>query len=191
MHAEVKTLAPAVQAALKDVGYGARDIEVKVQSEVTLRSSASWKGARGFVMAVNLDTGTRTDVQHGEWGGANPFFRNAVDETQERYILPPNGIVIKGQTGHPRTFATIYVHPSQMARFLPPATEELTTVEQNALYCHHSIKGGQYRRNELAYRRVPASVVDNLVERGYLQRNRAGATSITVQGKNALDPTVR
>lgn len=191
MHVEVKTLAPAVQAALKDVRYGARDIEVKVQSEVALQSGASWKGARGFIMAIDLDTGARTNVQHGNWGGANMFVRNDVDETQERYVLPPNGAVIKGQTGHPRTFATIYVHPAQMARFLPVAPVETSELDQQALYCFVALRGGEYRRQELARKRITADVLNSLVERGLLSRNKAGAMAITTAGRNAFDGKTR
>lgn len=190
MHIAVKSLGDAVQSALKSVGYGARDIEVIPQSSLELNSSASWKGARGFVIALDLRTGQRI-ARQGEWGGANPFVRNAVDESDETYVLPEFGVVIKGQTGHPRTFARIYVHPAQMAKFLPAPTEELSPIDQQALYCFKSIKGGEYRRQELARRKVTSAVVDSLVERGYLSRNKAGATSITTAGKNAIDGSVR
>ena len=53
------------------------------------------------------------------------------------------------------------------------------------LYCFAAIKGGEYRRDEMRRRNVSAATVDSLVERGYLKRNRAGATQITTQGKNA------
>jgi hypothetical protein len=71
-------------------------------------------------------------------------------------------------------------------RMLPTRGEQVSKVELDALYCHHAITGGQYRRDELARRAVPAETVDALVSRGLLARNRAGATSITTAGKNAV-----
>jgi hypothetical protein len=99
--------------------------------------------------------------------------------------------VIKGSMGYPRTFATIYAHPNTIGRFLPSgAEEELTREEEQAIYCFAALKGGEYRRDEMRRRGVSTATVDALVERGYLKRNRAGATAITTKGKNARNPSI-
>jgi hypothetical protein len=183
MHVEVKDLAPAVRDALERVRYGERDIQI-VAAERVETFVAGGDGMRGFVVAVNLDTGERKGFA-GSWGGSNPWSDSPVD-SDAAIELPLNGAVIKGTTGYPRTFATVYAHPNTVGRFLPSGEEEqLGEEEQNAIYCFAAIKGGEYRREELERRNVSAATVDSLVERGYLKRNRAGATQITTQGKNA------
>jgi hypothetical protein len=73
-----------------------------------------------------------------------------------------------------------------IGRFLPSGDDEtLTDSEQQAIYCFAAIKGGEYRRDEMRRRNVTDDVVDSLVSRGYLKRNKAGATQITTKGKNA------
>lgn len=184
MHVETKQLAPAIRRALESVSYGARDIEVVAADSVSGHSEGG-QGQRGFVLILNLDTG-RFQTVNGSWGGANPWDRRAVDLTDERIALPENGCVIKGQVGYPRTFATVYAAPNSVGRFLPSGEEEvLSDAEQQAIYCFAAIKGGEYRREELQRRGVSGETVDSLVERGYLKRNKAGATMITVKGKNA------
>ena len=183
MHATVKELVPAIQAALKSVKYGAKDIRIVAAEQVEVRTTAN-DGARGFMLAVNLDTGERKAFV-GDWGGSG-LGRVASDYSDEIVPLPENGVVIKGSMGYPRTFATIYAHPNATGRFLPSGDDEtLTDAEQQALYCFAAIKGGEYRREEMYRRRVTDVTVDSLVERGYLKRNRAGATQITTKGKNA------
>jgi hypothetical protein len=185
MYVEVKTLAPMIQNALKGVRYGGRDIQVITTDRVS-PSVAGGSGQRGFTIIINLSTG-QSDKLMGSWGGANMFNPdNTVDLDTGQYVIPTNGVVIKGTTGYPRTFATLYT--TATGNLLPAGagdTEVLTDEEQQALYCHYSIKGGQYRRDELSRRGVLQSTVDSLVDRGYLKCNRAGAVSITTKGKNA------
>jgi hypothetical protein len=187
MHVKVNELPESVQSALKDVAYGGQDIEVIASEEMDMSSSATWKGARGFVTMVNLIT-QQSKTLNGDWGGQNPFDAKAVDTDQKPYPLPPNGVVIKGQTGYPRTLARIYVHPSLMAGNLLPASEQdgPTEPQLHALYCFGCIKGGQYRRDEMRRRNVTPADVDSLVARGWAKVNKAGAGQITTEGKNAL-----
>lgn len=184
-HVAVKDLAPAVREALASVAYGAQDIRVIPQSTVD-PTVAGGAGMRGFVLILNLDTGKFRTV-NGSWGGSNPAVLSPVDVTDEKISLPPNGAVIKGTRGHPRTYATIYAHPSAFSAFLPSGEpgETLTDAEQQAIYCFAAIKGGEYRRDEMRRRNVTQETVTSLVERGYLKRNRAGAVQITTKGKNA------
>jgi hypothetical protein len=186
MYVETKQLIPALRDALESVGYGAKDVRLEAAEKVDSYSEGG-TGSRGFLIAINLDTGERKRMT-GSWGGGNMFTSSLVDTGSESVPLPPNGAVIKGTTGYPRTFATIYAHPSAIGQFLPAGAndrDELTPEELQALYCFDCIKGGEYRREELRRRDVSDSTVEGLVSRGYLKRNKAGATSITTAGKNA------
>jgi hypothetical protein len=182
----VKSLPPAVQAALASVSYGRKDIQVQASESVVLAGSAG-NGFRAFVVLVNLSTAQHT-THMGSWGGSNMFDRdNPVDNDSRSYPLPANGIAITGRMGGSQpTYATLHVPASMVARILPSAKVALSTVERDALYCHKAIRGGIYRRNELQSRKVPPAVIDDLVTRGLLSRNRAGSVSITTEGKNAL-----
>jgi len=186
MHAEVKTLSPHVRSALKSVDYGCADIEIEAAESIDAYSEGN-RGSRGFTMALNLDTGARKTIG-GSWGGANPWNASPVDDGSEVAPIPENGCVIKGSMGYPRTFARIYAHPNAVGAYLLPSgepAEDLTEAEQQAIYCFAAIKGGEYRRDEMRRRNVSPETVDSLVSRGYLKRNRAGATQITTAGKNA------
>lgn len=182
MYVETKTLSPAIQNALKSVGYGAADITVEAVTEVDSYSEGG-SGQRGFVVVVNLDTG-KFEGKSGSWGGGNMFTHSPVDSGDARIPIPENGAVIKGTRGYPRTFATLYANPAAMGRMLPSAEqEELTTEEQNALYAYGFT--GSYRKEQLQRDHVSSACVDSLVERGYLKRSKNGATQMTTKGKNS------
>lgn len=184
MHVEVKDLVPAIQKALASVKYGARDISVEAKDEVALATGGASDGSRGFVTIVNLETG-KFHTEVGDWGGRG-LGRRMSDWTDDRLTLADNMVVVHGQMGYPRTYAHIYANGNVIGRFLPSGDEEtLTDQEQQAIYCHAAVKGGQYRRDEMSRRGVRPETVDSLVERGYLKRNRAGAVQITTKGKNA------
>lgn len=182
----IAELPDPVRAALKSVDYGRADIAVEVATEVVLSSSGG-KGSRAFASLVNLATGQHV-TSWGSWGGQNPFTPgNAVDNDSNAYPLPPEGVAIRGSVGGGRpTYAVIVVPASMTDRILPAPPAELTKAERDALYCFACIKGGQYRRDELARRRVAPATVDAMVERGYVKRNAAGAGSITTEGRNAM-----
>jgi hypothetical protein len=187
-YADVADLPDAIRNALKAVGYGRSNIRVVQASTVQLGDTGPGGGKRAFTVLVNLTTGERV-VRRGSWGGANMFDRaNAVDNDRGEYVLPANGVAICGSEGYGPVYATLHVSgasvlmPAQLAVTSTPTPK----VELDALYAHGCIKGGQYRRDELRRRNVPAGVVDDLVERGLLSRNKAGATAITTAGRNAL-----
>lgn len=185
MYVEVTRLPESVQAALKSVDYGRKDIEVRASERVSLGSS-SGDGFRAFVALVNLTTGQST-AMYGSWGGANMFNRsNAVDNDFREYPLPGDGVAVTGMTGGGKpTHAVLNVPATMLARMLPSAEgQNLSEAELDALYCHNSIRGGTYRKEALQRLRISSTVVDGLVERGLLSRNKAGATQITTQGKN-------
>jgi hypothetical protein len=112
---------------------------------------------------------------------------NPVDNDTSPHALPDDGVVITGVSGGGNpTMANIFIPASMTDRILPAPKPELTDQMRDALYCHQSIKGGQYRREELARRKVTPDTVHQAVENGWLKRNKAGATSVTTEGKNAL-----
>lgn len=185
MYVPTNELSPAIRAVLVNVQYGASDIEI-IGAESVDGTVAGGDGMRGFTVIVNVDTGQYKRVM-GSWGGSNPWSDSPVDGTEAMIEIPTNGVVIKGTVGHPRTFARIYANPAAMGNLLPSGEQEetLTDAEQQAIYCFAAIKGGEYRRDEMRRRGVTSDTVDSLVERGYLKRNKAGATQITTRGKNA------
>lgn len=184
MYVTVKELGNSVIQALKSVSYGRADILIEATEQVD-GSVAGGSGRRGFIIILNVDTG-QWERKMGSWGGSSPFSTSPVDAGESMIAIPVNGIVIKGTVGN-GTWATIYANPQAMGRMLPSGepADELSDADQQALYCFGSIKGGEYRRDEMRRRNVSEDTVDSLVERGYLKRNRAGATQITTAGKNA------
>ncbi len=185
----VKDLPPSVQDALRSVGYGRKDIGVIASTSVELGGSAG-DGSRAFTTLVNLTSGQyRTEM--GSWGGPNMFTSNAVDSDKGRYALPADGVAIKGSKGGGQpVFAQLYVPASMVAKILPAAPEDLTETDKNVLGCFMRLKSGQYRQDALKRHGGTADVVDSLVGRGYLSRNRAGATAITTAGKNHASASV-
>lgn len=185
MHVIVKELSPHIQDALASVGYHVKDIRVVAAQMLDTQAIAN-DGQRAYCIIVNLDTGEHKAMS-GNWaGGGWASGSNIVDAGSDRVPMPLNAAVIKGTQGHPRTFATLYAHPNTTGKMLPSGEDEaLSDDDQQALYCFGAIKGGEYRRDEMRRRNVSDATVDSLVERGYLKRNKAGATQITTSGKNA------
>ena len=188
MYAPVKNLPHSLRRALETVSYHRKDISIEARESATL-SDAGSSGRRAFVILVNLDTG-QSKTTWGSWGGSNMFNpRNGVDLDTRAYEIPPNGAVIRGSVGN-TTYASILFAPTTMAPLLPKV-EELADHEARVLYCYKCIKSGPYRVSELARvaRKHPEAnipqTVEELVSKGYLKRNKAGAVQITTVGKNA------
>lgn len=103
------------------------------------------------------------------------------------------GVDITGQRGGGRpVFATLHIPAAMRSMILPAATDDapLTEDEERVIYAHRSLKGGHYRREYLERHRVSPDAIDAMIERGYVTRNRAGATAITTAGRN-LEISVR
>lgn len=202
----VSTLTPSIREALKSVQYGARDVSVEPAETVCPAGSAG-QGQRSFLILVDPNTG-RAETKLGSWGGANMFNpRNQVDLDTASYPMPPNGIVIQGNMGHPRTFARVYVHPSTLAQYLPAETgPELSPAEKKTLnaYCSLTSAGrkdefaewnyaaerkaegryvSEYQHCQTA--KVTQELTEALIGKGLLARNKASAVSVTLAGKNA------
>ena len=181
-HVKVKALPDTLQRALQAEGYRREDIAIRA-CETACLADMGGQGRRGFVTFIDLATG-RTKTTNGSWGGSNMFNpRNAVDNDQSEVPIPDNVAVIQGSEGHGPTFASVLVNPQNMASLLPAPTE-VTDHEKAILTIYATIKGG-YRQGELDYIKATADEVTALVERGLLKRNKAGATQITTEGKNA------
>lgn len=185
MHVETKDLPEPVQRALSQVGYGRKDIEVIPRAEVVLSQSGG-KGRQGFVALVNLTTAA-VAVTWGSWGGENMFDRtNPVDLDHRPYALPADGVAVTGVRGGGQpVWAQLNVPASMMARILPGPPTELTDAERDALSAYVGYTSA-YRKEQLSRWGIGTDVIDQLVTRGFLTRNKAGATAVTTAGKNAV-----
>lgn len=172
----VKDLDPALKNALKRVNYGGRDITVKATDTFSPRRLSSGDGQRSFTMAVNLATG-ESQLEVGDWGGANIFTQKQVDLDDREQPLPPGFAIIQGSMGH-HNFASILINPANMIKLLP-STDEVTDRQKRILYEFRALKSS-YRR------KWPSQEIDELIAKGLLKRNSAGAVSITTAGKNAV-----
>jgi hypothetical protein len=173
------TLPESIRSALKSVEYYAKDIGIQGKETESVMCYTSGDGCRGFVLIVNLETGECKSMQ-GSWGGSNLFNpTNAVDLNDNEYPMHSGVAVIKGTTGYPRTFASITLHPSNITPLLPTVDPTLTDEEKRML--------AEFRSLKPAYRNTKGkeSMIASLVSRGYLKQNKAGATQITTEGKNA------
>jgi hypothetical protein len=181
---ETKALPPSVKRALALVGYKRPTIGVQASETVNVRSCPG-DGSRGYYIVLALDGSVEPRISYGSWGGANPFETRQVDVDDRKHPIPPGGAVIVGSTGGRGDFATLHVHPSNLARMLPAKTE-LTERQQDILeqWCSLSSAG---RKTQWEYGRAvkPTDAeINELVRLGMLKRNKAGAISATVEGHN-------
>lgn len=188
-YTKICDLPESLRSTLTELGYACKDVEV-VARELVSRNYAGSAGQKGFCAIVDLATGRHT-IELGSWGGANMFSPdNAVDLDGKSYAIPPNVAVITGSSGGRGTFATVYVRPDAIAPLLPPAAE-VTARQRWILYCFDAYTSAgrkdEFRRVSYTGRGPSDVELDALVSRGFLKRNRAGATQITTEGKNAVD----
>ncbi len=178
-----KELPASLKEALRQVGYGAQDVAVEVVTTVSPLSPGG-EGQRGFSAVVELSTG-RSKIRHGNWGGGSPATQAQVDVDDRESPLLPGFAIIKGATGN-RTFATVYLNPANVVKYLPAAVA-LTERELGILAQFRSLSSAG-RRDE--WQRFPESrpsdaEIDALVAKGLLFRNSIGSVSVTTAGKNA------
>lgn len=184
MHIAVKTLPDTIKTALKSVQYGKVDIAVQVVDAVSPYSEGS-QGRKGFVLILDIQSGDAQKTE-GDWGGAGLGYRQ-VDLDDRNYNIQPGFAVVKGTEGYGGTFATLYVHPNNFAKFLPE-TASITDREKNILkqFSGLTSAGRKYEWDNYPESRPSDDELSSLVERGLLSRNRTGATKITTDGKNAI-----
>ena len=189
VYVKVNALPASVQRALEACGYHKADLPLEARDTVNIMC-AGGNGYRSFAVILNLETGART-AHYGSWGGPNPFAESAkrrVDSDDTSHTIPPNGAVILGsEEGGKSTLATLIVRPDAMPAYLP-AAPTLSEIEIAALHAYR-LKSGPYRQDALRASKATPDVIDSLVARGYLSRNRAGATTLTTEGKNVVAQT--
>lgn len=186
---ETKALPDSVKRALALVGYGSRSIRVRASETVDVQNMGG-DGMRGYYVVFALDGSVEPRVSYGSWGGPNPFETRQVDVDDRKHPIPPGGAVIVGSTGGRGTYGVLHVHPSNIAPMLPPKTE-LTERQRDILGQWVSLSSAG-RKTEWEYGRAtkPTDVeLDELCKLGFLKRNKAGAISITVEGRNAARAT--
>lgn len=182
-YVKVQDLPPVLQKGLSEVGYHRKDIEINVQEQVCVRPPSA-KGCRGFAVACLLDDSQQTKVTWGSWGGSNMFTRT-VDDIHEVVDTPPNSAFILGMSGGGKpTYARVVIGPGNMNPTLLPPAASVNDREAKILAIFKMLKSAA-RPEYLGRMKATTSEVDSLVERGYLKRNKAGATSITTEGRNA------
>lgn len=186
MYMKLAELPSTLRSALDALGYGRADIKIEPRESYCVHDAGE-AGMRGFAIAVNLATGERAETW-GSWGGANMFNpRNAVDLDTRDHALPVNGAVIVGSQGGRGTFASVYVHPQNIAAMLPAPREALSEREQLALDCVGSCVSS-YRKDVFARGGLGAYGPTNeyvvaLAAKGLVKIAGKGV-SITTEGKN-------
>jgi len=198
MNIETKLLPQCVQATLKACGFNKRDISVIPSESVCVRDG-SGDGIRAFCITINMATGETRRVD-GSWGGSNMFVTRQVDADDTKHQIPINGAVFLGREGGGLPVrGSLYVHPASMPPALP-AVPELTDSDKAILKQWVSLtsagRKNEWERYDLdmkygngtsySARRPTPAELDSLVSRGLLSRNKAGAISITIAGKNAI-----
>ncbi|MFA4971253.1 MAG: hypothetical protein WC683_01485 [bacterium] len=183
VHLPLRDLPASLRAALKRVEYRAADIAVVPQESVVPNPYAG-EGQKGFVLVVDLASGRARDLGGG-WGGARPDDPQEIDFANKPVRIPPGGAIVVGTQGHPRTMATVYVHPDALAPLLP-AGAEVTPREQMILRTIRSLISSA-RKEVFDHERVQPAEVDALVRRGLLKRSKSGALSISTAGKNVAE----
>ena len=187
MYVKISNLPTSLRNALAALHYTRPDIAIEARERTSIQVGGG-DGKRGFACLVDMATGTHT-VSWGSWGGANVFNPgNAVDCDSAQHDIPPHGAVISGTTGGGRpVYATITVHPASLAPLLP-AAPAVTELEAKVLAIYAQLKSSA-RGEYLAAIPDAGAIVDSLVSRGYLDRNKAGATKITTTGRNSAART--
>ena len=178
MYVNVKELPEVLISMLKKVSYNKKDISIEVSEKVSVYCSGG-DGRKGFALIVNMSTNEVKEMW-GSWGGSNIFNQNnSVDLNTTAYLIPENVAVILGSIGE-STYATISLSPKNILPCLQ-APEELTIDEKQVLGIIKSYKPA-YRKEYLVGKDL---IIQSLVDRGYLSKNKAGSVQITTTGKNA------
>jgi hypothetical protein len=182
-YVNVKELPETLIAALKECGYHKSDIQILVKDKESILYLGG-EGYRGFACLVNMSTG-ESKTKMGSWGGSNMFNpNNSVDLDDSEYEIPENCAVIRGYTGGTSgvTRCTITLSPKNI---LPcfENMEDLSDDEKHILAIMRAYKPA-YRK---PYMEGKEGLIDGLVDRGYISRNKAGSLSLSVKGKNACE----
>ncbi len=206
MHVRVDSLPQNMRTLLHSLGYRRSDINCEAR-EKAHRHCGGGDGYRGFFYSPE------TGVQYGSWGGANAFTKNSVDGTNESdayVVLRAGDFAVRGTEGGGQpVYASLYAHPDTIAtsdgkpcgehedcresaeiaaacataRNRWAAPRDVTDREKTLLSAV-SMKSS-YRREELRRIKATDGEIDGLVSRGFVSRNKAGAMTLTTEGRNA------
>lgn len=182
---KVSELPTSVQNALRQGGYGGKDIQVVVEEKFEPRPPSA-DGRKGYVAACALDDTNQVKMTWGSYGGSNMFTRT-IDDVEGYVEIPYNVAFVTGLSsggaGYPG-YATVHVSPKNMNPTLLPPVTNVTEKEAKILAIFKCLKSGA-RKEYLSRAGASDAEVDSLVERGFLSRNKLGSTSITTEGRNA------
>lgn len=188
-YVKISSLPSSIQAALKEAGYNRKDIQVNTAETVCPRPPSA-QGKRGFTaVCVLADDSQEYKMTWGSWGGSNMFVKT-IDDVHENVDIPENVAFVMGTSSSPGYpgYAYIYVHPKNMNPSLLPSEGSVSEREAKILAIFRSLKSA-YRKEYLDGMKASDEEITSLVSRGYLSRNKAGATAITTQGRNASAKT--
>lgn len=186
IYTNVSDLPSMIQSALCSVGYGRKDIQVETRESVSPLGGGGG-GIRDFVCIVDLNTGTHKK-EYGSWGGPNPWSAKRIDNDRNEYTIPPNVCVLKGHEGGGRpVYCTLIVRPDMVVPWLP-APKTLTKRQQFIIDVLKKYNPRGRKENFNRGSRVPPSDAEmqTLQGMGLVKINKAGAVSLTVEGKNAV-----
>jgi hypothetical protein len=192
---QVTSLPPALQRALRGIGYNRKDIAVSPATTFSVSGSAG-KGTRAVVVVLNMATGAKKTFV-GAWGGPTSLDQRQADLDASPRPLPPQGAVIKATEGGERPlYASILMHPEAM----PHQVEEQEELPVGAAFAlvalaHLNSKGRREAFSRAAWDSNLSGVeigtygsenphIQDLIRRGWAKATRSGAVSATTEGKN-------
>lgn len=188
MHVEIKSLPAHVQNAIAKVKHSGRDIECIECNTVNPEYYGS-DGSRG-VFGI-FDSNGYGQIHYGSWGGPNMFSSPAVDKSNVDVNLPDGKFALKGSNGN-FNYIKLYANASTLTELCPQKNvdTELTDIEREVLWAHVN-RTSAYRKQHYYDHKITAAqlelALDSLVGNGLIKRNKAGATSITTDGRNTLE----
>jgi hypothetical protein len=189
-YVNTRDLPACVRSVLERNGFRRDSIEVKASETFTVARFTVYEGNRSFTAIVALDGSNETVESQGSWGGANPFETRQVDVDDRKRDLPPGYVVVQGESGGRGAFATLIAHPSTFAPLLGAGdTVELTADEKAALLVIRSYTSAGRKEFFERHRWTTdrrENVLNALASKGFVERNKAGATKITTAGRNAV-----
>lgn len=183
MKTEFKTLPECAKAALKELGFHGSTVSLEIVPDcvIDLHSHCCFEGNRAFTILINLGTGEYKSLT-GSFGGANPYSKTIVDDTEgKKFTIPEGMMTIKGEIGGMGSFAMVYLRPDNVVPGMLscPAIDDRTY----RVLVPHRI-AGIYKREAL--RGVTAQETASAVVAGYLAKKGRGI-GLTVNGRNAIE----
>jgi hypothetical protein len=184
VNVETKSLPPTLASALSACGYHRPTISVRAATSTCYRDCGG-DGFRAFVVTVDTTTG-ETMQMTGSFGGPNAFAPyNVVDSDGTDHPIDEGRAVIHGTEGGSRpVYASIDMHPAMYLTIVPAHTE-VSGRERSILDVYRRLKACTYRQQELTALKVTEQDLAGLAARGLLKRTKAGATQLTMSGRNA------